>query len=444
MKQLCFYGLLFGLMTGPAAAQSSSIPQARQGVFALTNARLVTITQGIIENGTLIIRGDRIEALGQNIPIPPEAEVLDATGLEVYPGFIDSGTRLGLTEIESLPETRDYRELGELNPQLEALTAVNPNSVLIPVTRVNGVTTVLTEPEGGLLPGTAALINLFGYTPEHMHLGGVRLMVLQFPSKGRRSPFDRRKPEEIEKAFREAMQKLDEIWDRAMLYARIDSAYRANPERNPQPLYVPEMQALLPVLRGEMPLLLKVDLAPDILAALEWIQKRGLKRVILSGVAEGWRVADKIAAAGIPCLVGPVLALPTRESDRYDKPYANAALLHAAGVKIALRTGEAENVRNLPYHAGFAAAYGLGREAALRAVTINPAEIFGVADQIGSLEAGKKATLFVTDGDPFEPRTQVRYVFIEGYAIPLHNRQLELYHEFLHRQPGLHLQPATR
>jgi len=442
MKRLLLLWIIGWLLSLPAA-QATDVPKARRGIFALTNARIVTVTQGVIERGTLIIREDRIVAIGTDVAIPPDAEVIDCTGLEIYPGFIDSGTHLGLIEVGSLPETRDYRELGDLTPQVDALTAVNPNSVLIPVNRVNGVTTVITEPEGGLLPGKAALINLFGYTPEQMHVGGVRLMVLDFPSKGRRGPWDRRKPEDIEKAFREAMDKLNEVWDRAERYARIDSAYRANPEKNPKPLYVPEMQALLPVIRGEMPLMIKVDLAPDILEAIQWVKKRGLKRVVFSGVAEGWRVADKIAEAGIPCLVGPVLSLPTRESDRYDKAYANAGLLHAAGVKIAIRTGEAENVRNLPYHAGFAAAYGLGRETALRAVTINPAEIFGVDDLIGSLEVGKKANLFVTDGDPFEPKTQVRYVFIDGYLIPMDNRQLRLYQEFLHRQPGLELHPAT-
>ncbi len=442
MKRLLLLWIIGWLLNLPAA-QATDVPKARRGVFALTNARIITVTQGVIERGTLIIRNDRIVALGTNVEIPPDAEIIDCTGLEIYPGFIDSGTYLGLVEIRSLPETRDYREQGDLTPHVDALTAVNPNSVLIPVNRVNGITTVLTEPEGGLLPGKAALINLFGYTPEQMHVGGVRLMVLDFPSKGRRGPWDRRKPEDIEKAFRQAMEKLNEVWDRAELYARIDSAYRANPAQNPRPLYVPAMQALLPVLRGEMPLMIKVDLAPDILEAIKWVKKRGLKRVIFSGVAEGWRVADKIAEAGIPCLVGPILSLPTRESDRYDKAYANAGLLHAAGVKIAIRTGDAANVRNLPYHAGFAAVYGLGREAALRAITINPAEIFGVDDLIGSLEVGKKANLFVADGDPFEPKTQVRYVFIDGYLIPMDNRQLRLYQEFLLRQPGLELHPTT-
>jgi imidazolonepropionase-like amidohydrolase len=160
-------------------------------------------------------------------------------------------------------------------------------------------------------------------------------------------------------------------------------------------------------------------------------------KVIFTGVAEGWRVADEIAKAKIPVVTGPVQELPTRSSDRYDAPYANAGLLAKAGVKVALRTDDEENVRNLPFHAAFAAAYGLGKEEALKAVTINPAEIFGVADQYGSVEAGKRANLIVSTGDPFETRSQIMHVFIDGYRIPMSNRHIRLYQEFLERSPGL-------
>jgi imidazolonepropionase-like amidohydrolase len=270
-----------------------------------------------------------------------------------------------------------------------------------------------------------------------MHLGDLRAVVLDFPNTGRRGPFDRRSEEEIAKAAEKDLKKLNETWDQAELYARIDSAYAANPEDGRRPAYVPAMQALVPVLRGAMPLLIKADAAADLRAALAWIEERGIERPILSGALEGWRVADELAEAGVPVLAGPVLDIPARGSDRYDKAYANAGLMHQAGVTVALRTGEAENVRNLPYHAGFAAAYGLGREEALRAVTIVPARIFGVDDLVGSLEVGKRADLFVADGDPFETRTQIRHLFIDGYQIPLESRHTRLYDEFLNRTPGL-------
>ncbi|HMB89690.1 MAG TPA: amidohydrolase family protein [Rhodothermales bacterium] len=425
-------GFLLGTPDGP-----DDEAKARRGTFALTNARIVTVTNGVIENGTLVIQDDKIIALGPNVDVPADAEVIDCSGLEIYPGLIDSGTQTGLIEVGSLAETQDARELGDLTPQMKALTAVNPNSVVIPVTRVNGITTVITQPSGGLLPGTAALINLHGYTPEQMHVGDFEAITMQYPVTGRRGRWDRRSDEQIKKDAEKALKKLNDAWDQATLFAQIDSAYTANPETGRRPEYVPAMTALLPVLRGERPLIITVNAAADIVSAIEWVEERGMDNVIFSGLAEGWRVADQIAEAGIPALVGPILSVPTRESDRYDKAYANASLLHEAGVKVAIRTGETENVRNLPYHAGFAAAYGLGKEQALRAVTIVPAEIFGVSDLIGSLEVGKQANLFVTNGDPFETRTQVQHLFIDGYKIPLESRHTRLYHEFLDREPGL-------
>ena len=198
------------------------------------------------------------------------------------------------------------------------------------------------------------------------------------------------------------------------------------------------MEALLPVIRGERSLMIQADAAKDILNALQWVKERKVKKVILVGVLEGWRVAAEIAKANIPVITGPVQELPSRDYDRYDKAYANAGLMKKAGIKVALCTQEARgNVRNLPYHAAFAASYGLGREEALKAVTIVPAEIFGVADRIGSIEAGKDATLFISDGDPFETKTNIKQVFIDGWKIPMVSRQTELYEEFLKREPGV-------
>ena len=432
-----FLSLLFVLFLFTATTASAQKTPGRSGTFALTNARIVTVTNGTIDQGTLVIQTGEIAALGTNVSVPDNAEVIDCSDLTIYPGMIDAGTQLGLVEVGSLSETRDFREIGDLTPHMQALTAVNPNSVSIPVTRVNGVTSVIAAPSGGLLPGTAALINLHGYTPEQMLLGGYEAVVLNYPSTGRRGPWDDRSEEEIEKQAQKALDKLDEVWDQAELYARIDSAHTANPDDNHRPEFSPAMQALVPVVRGEQPLIVQADAAADITSALAWAKKRGvLDQMILSDAEEGWRVAGEIADAGVPVLAGPVLSTPSRDSDRYDKAYANPGLLLDAGVKVALRTGEAENVRNLPYHAGFAAAYGMGKEEALRAVTIVPAEIFGVDDEVGSLEVGKRANLFVATGDPFETQTDIEHLFIDGYKIPLESRHTKLYDEFLRRTPG--------
>lgn len=424
-------GLITALVCSLVFHIDAQNPKAKYGTFALTNATIETVTKGLIKNGTVIISGGKITAVGENVSTPQGAETIDCKGLFIYPGMIDGGTNLGLSEIGSDPRTQDFSELGDVVPQMKALTAVNPNAVPIPVTRVSGVTTALASPSGDLFAGTSALINLHGYTPEQMY-AGFEGVVLIFPRSGRRGGFDRRTDEEVKKANETAMKKINEVWERAVQYHKIDSAAKGAG-------YYPEMQSLLPVVHGERALLIEVNSEKDIQAALKWVKEKKVSKVILTGVAEGWRVADEIAKAKIPVIAGGVLELPPREYDRYDQAYANTAQLLKAGVKVAIRSNETsnQNYRNLPYHAGFAVAYGMDKMEALKAITIVPAEIFGVADKIGSIEVGKSANLFVCDGDPFETKTQVKSVFIEGWQMPMVSRQTQLYDEFLKREPGV-------
>lgn len=426
LKYISFFVLMGCLL--PLHAQ---MPKGKYGTFALTNGSIETVTKGIITNGTVIISNGKITAVGTNVQIPEGAEVIDCKGLWIYPGMIESGSRLGLFEFGQVAQATDVSEWGDVVPQMKALTAVNPNSASIPITRVSGVTTALTVPEGALFSGTASLINLHGYTPDQMY-AGFDAVVLNYPRTGRRGQFDRRTDEEIKKTADKEISRLNEVWEKAVQYHKLDSTTKGKMQ------YYPEMQALLPVVRGEMTLMVDVNASKDIESALKWVKDKKIRKVIFSGVAEGWRVANEIANANIPVLTGPVLDLPTREYDGYDKPYANAGLMKKAGVKVAIKTDSQNlNNRNLPYHAGFAAAYGMGREEALRAITIVPAEIFGVDDKLGSIEQGKSATLFVCDGDPLETKTQVKHVFIEGWQIPMVSRQTLLYEEFLNREPGL-------
>lgn len=434
LKNSISIGLLLAACLLQGTVQAQLMSKAVKGTFALTHATIHTITKGDIQDGTVIIQDGKIQAVGTGIATPAGAQVIDCTGKQIYPGMIDAGTHLGLSEVSSVSLTEDYNEIGDLIPEMQALTAVNPNSAAIPVTRVNGVTTVLTMPSGGRFPGTAALIDLNGYTPDQMY-AGFKVVVLNWPSSGGFGRFDRRSPEDRKKAEEKALKDLNAYWDQAKEFAALDAAAKKSGQPRKTD-YNPAMEALMPVVNGEASLLIEVNKDKDILSALRWIKEKKAK-AILGGVSEGWRVADSIAAAGIPVLVGPVIDLPTRPSDRYDAPYANPGKLKAAGVKIAIRTMQTENVRNLPYHAGFAAAYGLGKEEALKAVTIYPAEIFGVADQLGSIEKGKRADLIVTDGDPFETKTNIEKVFIQGWEVPMDSRHIQLYNEFLDRQPGL-------
>ena len=401
--------------------------KARGGKFLLQNATVVTVTQGNIQGGSVLISDGKIAAVGETIN-DPEATVIDCSGFFVYPGMIDAGNRLGLVEVNSVAETQDFSEIGNVSPHMQALTAINPNSVAIPVTRVSGVTTSLALPSGGIFPGTAALINLNGYTPDQMY-AGFKGVVMNFPSIAKTSSYDRRSEEDIKKDAEKAMKALEDIWKNAITYHQLDSA-------NAALKFYPEMAQLARVIAGELPLLVEVNAAKDIEQAIKWLDGKDVKAV-LTGVAEGWRVADQIAGANLPVITGPVLSIPTRQSDRYDAAYKNPGKMLQAGVKVALRTNDAENVRNLPFNAGFAAAYGMGKEEALKAVTIVPAEILGVDEHLGSIEVGKSATLFVSDGDPFETKTQVIHVFIDGYQIPMSNRHIRLYQEFLERNPGL-------
>ncbi|MDP2039564.1 MAG: amidohydrolase family protein [Sulfuricurvum sp.] len=426
LKTLC--ASMLALLPVAAMAQiDGEFVKPRTGKFLLQNATVVTVTKGTLTNTSVLVENGKIAQVGTNISAAG-AEVIDCTGKFIYPGMIDSGTRLGLVEISSVPETVDYAEVGNVTPNMQALTTVNPNSEAIGVTRVSGVTTVLTVPTGGLFPGTAALINLNGYTPDQMY-GGFKAVVMNFPSSGRRGRFDRRSDEDVKKDSEKALKEANEIWGNASKYLELKKS-------GAELQFYPEMDQLAKAVSGELPLLIVVDAASDIQNAIKWVEGKNIK-VIFSGVAEGWRVADEIAKAGIPVITGPVQDLPTRQSDRYDTPYANAGKMAKAGVKVALRTDEEENVRNLPFHAAFAAAYGLGKEDALKAITINPAEIFGIADQYGSVEAEKRANLIISTGDPLETKSQILHVFIDGYMIPMSNRHIRLYQEFLERSPGL-------
>lgn len=407
----------------------AQVAKSVKGTFALTNATIETVTKGTITNGTLIIKDGKITALGTNVTVPSGATTIDCSGHTIYPGMIDGNTQLGLAEVNSVSLTVDHNEIGEVKPHMQALTAVNPNNTAIPVTRVSGVTTVMAVPTSGIIPGTAALINLVGYNPDQMY-AGYKAVVMNFPSASRRGRRDNRSPEDVKKAYEKSMKSINDLWDQVALFDKVQQA-------NEDVDYNPALEAMIPVMKGEMNLHINVNSKDAILNALKWVKEKEMKNVVLVGVSEGWRVAEEIAEAGIPVITGPVQSTPTRASDRYDRPYANAGLMSKAGVKVAITSGETENVRNLPFNAGFAAAYGMGKKAALEAVTINPAQMFGVADKIGSLEVGKDANLFVATGDPFETKTKIAHLFIGGYQIAIDSRHIQLYHEFLERSPGV-------
>ena len=404
------------------------------GKIAIVDATIHTVTEGTIQNGVITLDGEKIEYVGNDrSKVSDEYAIIQASGKHVYPGFMDSGTSLGLVEVNAVAVTVDNREVGNMNPNMLAFTAFNPHSASIPVTRVSGVTHVITAPQGGLVSGQAALMDLWGYSPDSMAIDATAGVVLNWPSVQSRG-WGPRNPEQAERRYKEAIRNLNKWLDNTRFYQQMMSNYEMDPSGKTKPETNQQLQAMRALVEGETPLIIAVSSEKDILNAIEWAshEDNSSLNIVFAGVEEGWRVAEQIAEAGIPCLVS-TLYTPVRAYDHIHRPYENPSVLMKAGVKVAIMTGEVENVRNLPFNAGYAAAYGMGTEEAVKAVTINPAEIFGVSNQLGSLEAGKQANLFISTGDPFEPLNQIEQVFIKGYQIPMDSRHSQLFEEFLDR-----------
>ena len=382
--------------------------------IAITGGTVYPVSGPKIENATVLIRDGRIAAVGTNVAVPAGATRVDASGKWVTPGLIDGAGQMGLREISSIQETNEATLRGnEVAAAFNVLEGINPASTLIAVNRIEGVTTTLAVPNGDLIWGQAALIDLDGPTIEAMRVRSPAAMVADL-SEGAKSAGGGSRAG--------VAQRLRRVFDDALEYARRGANYqRAQNEQ--LAASSADLQALLPVLRGQLPLIALANRRSDIETALR-IGREYKLRLILAGAAEGWMIPGEIAAAGVPVLVEPLQNIPT--FDALGIRYENAALLAKAGVKVALLETATENTRNLRQQAGNAVATGMTWDQALRAVTLTPAEVFGVADRYGSLEAGKVANVVVWSGDPFEFSTGVEHVFIRGRDIPLRSRQTEL------------------
>lgn len=418
------------LLTSSALAQSTILNSPGiKPVVAIRNATLVPVTSAPIANGTIVFANGVITAIGASAAVPAGATVIDGTGLFVYPGMIDSGSNVGLVETDAVPGTVDTTEIGDFNANAKAAVAINPHSELVPVTRVNGVTHVVATPEGGIISGQSALIQLAGWTPPEMVVKSPAAMNIRFPrlrSGGQSSDEDAEK--EQRKSYTKDVDRLRDVLRDAQAYARAATARAANGRvrRYDRDLL---LEALVPVVEGRVPVVMHASLARDIRAALTFADEFKLK-VILAGAQDVGLVVDEVKRRNIPVILGPILSLPQREDDAYDLLFTNAKTLHDAGIAFAIQTSDAHNTRNLPYHAASAAAFGLPKDVALKAVTLYPAQIWGVADRMGSLEVGKNASLIVTNGDPLEIRTSVLRVFIGGEEVSMDSRHTLLYEKF--------------
>ena len=382
--------------------------------IAITGGTVYPVSGPKIENATVLIRDGRIAAVGTNVAVPAGATRIDAAGKWITPGLIDGAGQMGLREISAVQNTNEATLRGnEVAAAFNVLEGINPASTLIGVNRIEGVTTTLAVPNGSLIWGQAALIDLDGATIEAMRVKSPAAMVADLSEGAKEAGGGSRAG---------VAQRLRRVFDDALEYARRGPNYqRAQNEQ--LGASSADLQALLPVLRGHLPLIAVANRRSDIETALR-IGREYKLRLILAGAAEGWKMPGEIAAAGVPVLVEPLQNIPSY--DALGIRYENAALLTKGGVKVALLETATENTRNLRQQAGNAVATGMTWDQALRAVTLTPAEIFGVADRYGSLEAGKIANVVVWSGDPFEFSTGVEHVFIRGRDIPLRSRQTEL------------------
>jgi imidazolonepropionase-like amidohydrolase len=413
-----------------------------QTTYAITHAKIFTLAGPPIDDGTLVIKDGKIAAIGEGIVLPADAKVIDAKGLQVYPGLFDPITQMGLSEISAVRATVDSTETGAFNPDVVATAAVLPSSAHIPVVRAAGITEVLAVPASGgfdsggatnLIGGQASAIYLAGWTIEEMAIRKNAAMVIDWPEIETRS-FDFSTFSNKEKPFTEAKKEYDKQVEQLADWLEQARHYAQSMEKAPAGSFDKDvkLEALVPVVRGQLPVLVFADRAREIRSAVEFFDKQKV-RMILAGGTEAWKVKDLLRSKSVPVILRPTLGEPAEEDDAYDRLMTQPAELMTAGVKVAFGSFDNSFARRLGQQAANAVAHGLSYEDGLKAVTLYPAQIFGLDSQLGTVEAGKVASLIVTNGDPLELTTEVKYLFIKGQLTSTDNKQKDLYEKYASR-----------
>ena len=400
------------------------------GPVALVGADLYPISGEPIEKGTLLIENGKIKAIGKDIAIPEGAAEISLEGKSIYPGFIESQSQLGLTEIAAVKATNDYREPGAINPNVKALVSINMENVILPVTRSGGVLVALSAPRGGMIAGRSAIVQLDGWTYEDMAIKPVAAMQMTWPMQslapGLAARLKKDKLKEEQEELEENKEKLARFFELAKAY------HKGQSQAKDKLAFDSKLDAMRGVMSGEVPMMVRADRSAEIKAAVAFAVKEKLKIIIVGGY-DAVKCADLLKAHDVPVVVSATYRLPLRRDDRHDDSYTLPMRLREAGVKFCISSigrSETWNTRNLPFHAGVAQAYGLSRNEALRAVTLSTAEILGISDRLGSLDVGKDATLLVVDGDPLEAISSIDRAWVAGREIDLSNRQTKLYEKY--------------
>ncbi len=420
-----FMVLVWGTRHGSASPEIPGAPQEKP--IAILGATVHPVSGPAMEDATVVFDRGKIVAVGKDVLVPDQAVRVDGSGKHIYPGLFDAWTNLGLVEISSIRATVDDMELGQINPNVKSWVAVNPDSELIPVTRSNGVLLALSAPSGRLLAGRSAVLQLDGWTWEDMTLKADVGMHIHWPFM---TPYSEWMMEDSPRAQMEQRDQGLELLKRAFTDARAYLKARRAPDSAQSE--DARWEALIPVLEGKQPLLIVADELQQIQAAVAFADQQKT-RLIIAGGYDAPLCIELLKKHQVSVIVGAVYRLPRRPDDDYDAPYSLPGKLHQAGVPFCIssvmRFG-ASRVRNLPYHAATAVAYGLPAEVALKSITLAPAQILGVADRVGSLEVGKDATLIITNGDPLETDTNVSTAYIQGRLVDLSDRHKRLWQKY--------------
>ena len=417
------FSSLFAFEQIPAPPQKNPI--------LLKNGVIHTVSKGVV-NGAILFEKGKITRIAENISPPAGAEVIDLEGKHVYPGLIAAVSGIGLTEISAVPVTNDHSERGDFNPNVRANVAYNPDSRIIPTTRSNGVLIANVAPGSGLVSGQSSIMLMDGWTWEDATMVHPSGLHVNWPSMGIRTGGWFRMPpnKQIEQRM-QALKGLDDMVKEGRAYARLrqTQSQRAEDYHNTDL----RLESLIPFVNAEKPIFVHANEVRQIEAAVHWANRNEVKIVIVGG-KDAWRTSDLLRTNNVPVVYESVTSLPNRRHEDYDQAYKGPSLLHEAGVKFCISTsgsaGGSYRVRNLPNHAAMAAAYGLPKEIALRSITLSVAEILGIDDRAGSLESGKDATLFISNGDPLEIRTNVLQAYIQGKKIDMGDHHKTLYTKY--------------